>query len=47
MFARRTLLLLVVAAACWSPFARTAELAADKKEQLVAIDASLQKAVQL
>jgi len=47
MFARRSLLLLVVAAACWSPALRSAELAADKKEKLVAIDASLQKAVQL
>lgn len=47
MFARRSLLMLVFAAACWAPFARTAELAADKKEKLVAIDASLQKAVQL
>jgi len=47
MFARRSLLLLVLAAACWSPLAGSAELAADKKEKLVAIDASLQKAVQL
>ncbi|MCE9607641.1 MAG: hypothetical protein K8U03_22365 [Planctomycetia bacterium] len=47
MFARRSLLLLVVVATVWSPVARSAELSAERKEKLMWLDQSLQKVVTL